>query len=88
MGSFQRSLRGAPFPVGLRYALERGGDADAVVVRRLGPTGLVARPLFKRSFSGGIAALGSGDVDGDGDRDVFAAVRLAGARKVDLWLLD
>lgn len=27
----QRSLRGAPFPVGLRYALERGGDADAVV---------------------------------------------------------
>lgn len=64
------------------------GDADAVVVRRLGPTGLVPRPLFKRSFSGGIAALGSGDVDGDGDRDVFAAVRLAGARKVDLWLLD
>jgi hypothetical protein len=27
----QRSLRGAPFPVGFRYALERGGDADAVV---------------------------------------------------------
>lgn len=64
------------------------GDADAVLVRRLGPGGLVAKPLFKRSFSGGIAAIGSGDVDGDGDRDVFAAVRLAGARKVDLWLLD
>jgi hypothetical protein len=32
--------------------------------------------------------LGSGDVDGDGDADVFAAVRLAGARKVDLWVLD
>ncbi|HVV84854.1 MAG TPA: hypothetical protein VHE35_17440, partial [Kofleriaceae bacterium] len=64
------------------------GDADAVIVRRLGPLALVPKPLFKRGFSGGIVALGSGDVDGDGDRDVFAAVRLAGARKVDLWLLD
>ncbi|MFO0932830.1 MAG: hypothetical protein U1E39_08975 [Planctomycetota bacterium] len=27
----QRSLRGAPFPVALRFALERGADADAVV---------------------------------------------------------
>ena len=64
------------------------GDADAVQVRSLGAAGLSAKPRFKRGFSGGIAALGSGDVDGDGDRDVFAAVRLAGARKVDLWLLD
>jgi hypothetical protein len=64
------------------------GDADAVVVRRIGPAGVVAKPVFRRGFSGGIAAIGSGDVDGDGDRDVFAAVRLAGARKVDLWLLD
>jgi hypothetical protein len=64
------------------------GDADAVTVRRLGPGGLGARPVWRRGFSGGIVALGSGDVDGDGDRDVFAAVRLAGARKVDLWLLD
>ncbi len=64
------------------------GDADLVLVRQLGPIGLVGKSLFRRSFSGGIAAIGSGDVDGDGDRDVFAAVRLAGARKVDLWLLD
>jgi hypothetical protein len=41
----QRSLRGAPFPVGLRYALERGADAAAVVAalpRTLGHRVLVA----------------------------------------------
>ncbi len=64
------------------------GDADAVAVYTIGPGGLGKKPVFRRAFSGGVAALGSGDVDGDGDRDVFAAVRLAGARKVDLWLLD
>ncbi len=64
------------------------GDPDAVMVRQLGSGGLTTKPVFQRSFSGGVVALASGDVDGDGDRDVFAAVRLAGARKVDLWLLD
>jgi hypothetical protein len=44
--------------------------------------------VFRRGFSGGVVGLGSGDIDGDGDGDVIAAVRLAGARKVDLWVLD
>jgi hypothetical protein len=46
------------------------------------------KPLFRRGFLGGVVALAVGDVDGDGDREAFAAVRLVGGRKVDLWLLD
>ncbi len=64
------------------------GDADAVVVWNLGEGGVGKKPVFRRGFSGGVVGLVSGDVDGDGDREVFAAVRLMGARKVDIWLLD
>lgn len=47
----QRSLRGAPFPVGFRYALERGADADAVVAalpRTLGHRVVVADAANRR----------------------------------------
>ena len=54
----------------------------------LGPDGFAAKPRFRRAFLGGVVAIAVGDVDGDGDREAFAAVRLTGARKVDLWLLD
>ena len=64
------------------------GDADAVVVWNIGESGVSKKPVFRRGFSGGVVGLGSGDIDGDGDGDVVAAVRLAGARKVDLWVLD
>lgn len=64
------------------------GDADALVVWTIGEAGVSKKPVFRRGFSGGVVGVGSGDVDGDGDRDVFAAVRLAGARKVDLWLVN
>lgn len=64
------------------------GDPDAVVVWNIGDAGFGRKPVFRRAFSGGVVGIGSGDVDGDGDRDVFAAVRLVGARKVDLWLLN
>jgi hypothetical protein len=64
------------------------GDADALVVWNLGDAGIGRKPVFRRGFSGGVVGHGSGDVDGDGDRDVFAAVRLAGARKVDVWLVN
>ena len=64
------------------------GDADAIAVWNLGDAGVGRKPVFRRAFSGGVVGLGSGDVDGDGDRDVFAAVRLAGARKVDVWLVN
>lgn len=64
------------------------GDADAVAVWNIGEAGVSKKPVFRRGFSGGVVGLGSGDIDGDGDGDVVAAVRLAGARKVDLWVLD
>jgi hypothetical protein len=64
------------------------GDADAVAVWNIGDAGVSKKPVFRRGFSGGVVGLGSGDIDGDGDGDVVAAVRLAGARKVDLWVLD
>ena len=64
------------------------GDADAVAVWNIGESGVSNKPVFRRGFSGGVVGLGSGDIDGDGDGDVVAAVRLAGARKVDLWVLD
>jgi hypothetical protein len=64
------------------------GDGDAVVVWRLTERGFAPKPLFRRGFLGGVVALAVGDVDGDGDREAFAAVRLVGGRKVDLWLLD
>ena len=64
------------------------GDADAVAVWSIGESGVSKKPVFRRGFSGGVVGLGSGDLDGDGDSDVLAAVRLAGARKVDLWVLD
>jgi hypothetical protein len=68
------------------------GDADAVAVHtlpRVGTDGpLVGKPVFRRGFSGGVAAIVAADVDGDGDLEVMAAVRLAGAQRVDLWLLN
>ncbi|HUQ02862.1 MAG TPA: hypothetical protein VM261_10225 [Kofleriaceae bacterium] len=64
------------------------GDADAVTIWSIGDGGVAKKPVFRRGFSGGVVGLGSGDIDGDGDGDVIAAVRLAGARKVDLWVLD
>jgi hypothetical protein len=64
------------------------GQPDAVAVYAITAAGFGKKPIFRRSFSGGVVGLAVGDVDGDGDREAFAAVRLIGGRKVDLWLLD
>jgi hypothetical protein len=62
------------------------GDADAVKVVALG--GDPKKPLYRRSWSGGVAAIAVADIDGDGALDVICAVRLVGATRVDLWRLN
>ncbi|HEY4239257.1 MAG TPA: hypothetical protein VGM88_05550 [Kofleriaceae bacterium] len=61
------------------------GDADAVRVFSLADT---KKPLFRKSFAGGVAGIAAVDGDGDGVAEVIAAVRLVGATRVDLWRLD
>jgi hypothetical protein len=79
-------------PAGVHAGAGAPGDADAVAVHTLPRAGtdgpLAEKPVFRRGFSGGVAAIVAADVDGDGDLEVMAAVRLAGAQRVDLWLLN
>lgn len=56
------------------------GDRDAVKVIALG--GDDKKGVFRKAFAGGVAAIAV--VDGS----VVVAVRLLGARRVDLWRLD
>ncbi|HWO22810.1 MAG TPA: VCBS repeat-containing protein [Kofleriaceae bacterium] len=61
------------------------GDPDFVkVVSAAAPAG---KPLFKKTFQAGVAAIAALDSDGDGAPEVVVAVRLAGATRVDLWRL-
>ena len=62
------------------------GDADAVKVITLG--GDEKKGLYRRTFNGGVVGVVVADADGDGAAEVIAAVRLAGATRVDLWRLD
>lgn len=62
------------------------GDPDAIKVITLG--GDEKKGLFRRQFTGGVAGIAVIDGDGDGAVEVIAAVRLAGATRVDLWRLD
>jgi FG-GAP-like repeat len=65
------------------------GDRDQVAVYELPAAGAaVGKPVYQRHFTGGVTGLIAADLDGDGDLEVVAAVRLSGAARVDLWLLD
>jgi hypothetical protein len=61
------------------------GDPDAV---RVVPVSDPRQTLFRRAFTGGVAAVAMVDLDGDGAHEVIAAVRLPGSPRVDLWRLN
>ncbi|MBA3461674.1 MAG: VCBS repeat-containing protein [Deltaproteobacteria bacterium] len=62
------------------------GDPDVIKVFTLG--GNEKKGLYRKTFNGGVAGIAVADGDGDGVPEVIAAVRLAGATRVDLWRLD
>src|SRR6185295_9120356 len=61
-------------------------DPDYVKVIALGRDD--KRGVFRRQFNGGVVGIASLDSDGNHVVEVFAAVRLPGATRVDLWRLD
>lgn len=63
------------------------GDPDTLKVVTIGDD--EKKPKLRKAFTaGGIAGITSGDLDGDGDEEVVAAVRIAGASRVDLWRIE
>jgi hypothetical protein len=62
------------------------GDPDRVTVYSLGDSG--PEPVITKRFAGGVVAITTGDVDGDGAGEVVTAVRLLGSDRIDLWTLD
>jgi hypothetical protein len=63
------------------------GATDSAKVHTLG--GDDKKPVFRRTFNGGVAGLvvADGD-DADDIAEVIAAVRLPGSTRVDVWRLD
>lgn len=62
------------------------GDADQV--RVLGIGGVERKPVYKKAFTGGVAGIAVVPGPVTSPPAVIAAVRLAGATRVDLWRLN
>lgn len=77
-------------PEVITSAASAPGDADKITVRTMPATGatFAKKAVFEKAFTGGIGGVVAADVDGDGDTEVIAAVRLPGAERMDLWLLN
>lgn len=71
-------------PEAIYAAAGAPGDPDVLKIVTLGDDDKKQRKLEKR-FTGGIAGLAVADLDGNGAPEVIAAVRLAGASRVELW---
>jgi hypothetical protein len=62
------------------------GDPDVVTVVALGDD--LKHAKLHKAFTGGIAAIAVVDADPARARELYVAVRLTGATRVDLWRLD
>jgi hypothetical protein len=67
-------------------AARPAGFGDQLLIRSLRDDG-TAKVAYRETTRGGIAAIGAGDLDGDGAVDVVAFVRELGQRKGELWLV-
>jgi hypothetical protein len=64
------------------------GDPDVLKIVTLGDDDKKKPKLRKAFTAGGVAAIASADLDGNGAPEVIAAVRIAGSTRVDLWRLE
>ena len=74
-------------PEAIYSAAGAPGDPDLLKIVTLGDDDKKQAKL-KKTFSGGIAGIALVDLDGNGAPEVVAAVRLAGASRVDLWRVE
>jgi hypothetical protein len=64
------------------------GDPDALKIVTLGDDDKKQAKLRKAFTAGGVAGIAMADVDGNGAEELFAAVRIVGASRVDLWRVE
>lgn len=78
--------------------VDRDGRAEVIVARGQAPGGKdrvrvfawrdgAGKQIFDHRFEGGVVALTAPDLDGDGAREVIAAVRMWRSKRINLWVL-